>query len=178
MQILRSFFLLLAVVVIASANTLFYTVTGSLTNGAQTPTPFQLTFTLLESPVPSHSQTGAFEVIATDAIYSPGGTSIPLSSATIDFWDVSNGGLFDISFSGGYLAFSGSQIFQGSTSNPLLLKGSFPAAFASYQTGDLWNPIRSGQVVVSNAGTPEPVTPLLVGFGVAGLLVLKRKFGA
>jgi hypothetical protein len=178
MRIWKSVVLLLAVAGIASANTLFYTVTGSLTNGAQTPTPFQLTFTLLENPVPSNHHTGSFEVVTTDAIYSPGGAIIPLSSATIDFWDVSNGGLFDIIFSGGHLAFSGSQIFQGSTSNPLLLKGTFPATFASYQTGTVWNPIRSGQVVVSNAGTPEPVTPLLIGFGVAGLLVLRRKLGA
>jgi hypothetical protein len=175
MRIWKSLFLLLTATGIASASTLLYTVTGSLTNGAQTPTPFQLTFTLLENPVPSHSHTGWFDIIATDAIYAPGGTVLPLSSATIDFWNAPNGGLFDIIFSGGHLAFSGSQIFQGSTSNPLLLQGTFPATSASYQLGSNWNAIRSGQVVVSNAGTPEPVSPLLVGCGVAALLLLKRK---
>ena len=148
-------------------------VTGSL-DGT---TPFQVTFSLPENPVPFSSVSDMFSVVPTDPIYSSGGTDTPLSGATIKFWDNSQGGLFDFLFLSNRLSFYGDQIFQGDPSNPTLLLGTFPVdpERSNYATDSGSGSILSGQVV---AGAPEPISPFLVGCGMVGLLLLRRKLTA
>jgi hypothetical protein len=181
--------LLLAAAGIASASTVSYVVSGSFDSGAPETTltapdtPFQVTFTLPEDPVPFSYTSDFFEVDPTDAIYSLGGTVVPLSKADVVFWDTAISGLIDVELWHATdfvdLQFFGAQIFQGATSSPTLLLGTFPADGAGWVTDSLTGgEILSGQVQASATGTPEPVSALLVGCGVAGLLLLRRKLAA
>jgi hypothetical protein len=171
---MRKTYLILAVVAVLllagastarADSTIDYTVTTNIASEGYT-------FTFAEpGTITSLTTTTAVDLTA-------GGTNYAFPGATVQFFPLSSDGLFNIDFS--YLGhsyefeFFGAQSYSGSSSPYTLLTGIFPITGGdALLDGSPIAFINNGNVKA--VGAPEPATFGLLGLGLAGLGMLRRR---
>jgi hypothetical protein len=103
--------------------------------------------------------------------YELNGVAVSSAILSVNFWDSSEGGLFDLAFdSGSVISLYGDDI----GSSGIVTLGTFNATIPGDEV-----PVGSGTVTVTEAGSPgavpEPASLALCGAGLAGLAGLKRR---
>ncbi len=136
--------------------------------------PWQLDFKLDDGQSPIVFFADYFVAPIFDFQYLLG--SIPLSlDPTISFFTLDAGGMFLVDFSdNNSFLFSGDQVFDGTTSDPIMLVDVFVTDAGSIEVDGLNVQSLDGVVVNSEAlaGVPEPAT---FTCGAAGLLLLAAR---
>jgi PEP-CTERM motif len=88
----------------------------------------------------------------------------------VELFPTSNLGGFDLIFGNATVSLYGAQLYNGTAPTLNLLPGSFT------MTSAMNNADPTGSGTVNIVSTPEPASGLLLGIGLFGLLVMRRKF--
>jgi hypothetical protein len=127
---------------------------------------------------------GAFLVSIPGAELVFGGSTVTLSSVSLEFFDASGGGglVLDASHSIDFVTFAyvSPQLFSGSLTNPVLLSGVFDVDetdFWSYiqLNGQFYDPLGDTTITAAAAEIPEPASALLVGAGLLAAIGSYRR---
>ncbi len=140
----------------ANADTLQYMVSGQAGSA---------TFYLQRNPMVTSFSSGDFYVTVNNGSLNLLGYSFSLPPYVLEFSNASTGGGFGFDLpNGADFQLTGKQMFTGSDSAPTLSPGTF-SLFNSWL----------GSVTVRVTGVPEPSTLLLLGFGLVGLGLLRKR---
>src|ERR1700682_873307 len=88
----------------------------------------------------------------------------------VELFPSTNLGVFDLLFGSATVSLYGAQLYTGTAPTLNLLPGSFT------MTSAMNNADATGSGTVNVVSTPEPASGLLLGIGLFGLLVMRRKF--
>jgi hypothetical protein len=147
--------LLLVSVGAASADTLHYVVTGPQAGVSGS-------FNLLQNPTVTSFTAGNDFILSVDnGSINLGGQSISTPPFKLEFWDALKGGGFGlvVPYLGG-LQLKGDLLFTGSDSAPTLSTGIFHLDYG---------------VTVTAMAVPEPTALLLLGFGLVGVGLFRKR---
>jgi hypothetical protein len=132
-------------------------------------TTWSFSFNVSDVPVVANPTANGFDVPFSSFTYHLGAGTVATTPARIRFFTSGIGGLFNIDIADTLsppdgnpvtgFEFSDGQAFSGTTANPTILTGAYPATSASFISGGAVADSFSGVTVnITATGTPEPAT--------------------